>query len=89
VRDGGEELVLGAVGDLRLLARVLLAGQQVLVDLLDPLLLVDVGRGEDPAQDAPALVALRHHAAEMPPPDAILAAQPLLALQGLPAAMAF
>ena len=43
VRDGGEELVLGAVGDLRLLARFLLAAQQQPVRLLDPLLLVDVG----------------------------------------------
>ncbi len=84
VRHGGEEFVLGAVGDLRLRARFRFRSQERPVGLLDALLLVDVGGGADPAGDAPMLVALGHHAREVPAPLPVVALQALLALHRLP-----
>ena len=86
VRDGGEELVLRAVRLLELRARLLLAQQQRRVGLLDALLVVDVGGRGDPAHHRPMLVVLRDDPAEVPAQLAVVAPQPLLALEPATAA---
>src|SRR5205823_4176836 len=81
VGDGGEELVLGAVGNLGLCPGLLLADEERAMRLLDLLLVVDVGRRGDEAEDFAMLVALRDHAAEVPAQLPVLAPQPYLALE--------
>ena len=86
VRQRGQELVLGAVGGLGLLARLPLALDHARVLVLDALLGLDVGGGDDPADHGAGVVALGDGAPHVPAERAVAgAAQPTLRVERLAA----